>query len=146
MDTSTIRRRRHLFGRLKASSTLRLNNSNNNMANESNDGEANGPTALSPVENLRRQLQKLEDLEDQFPASTHTDTYLRYPFTDTGHLGSSELEFFRHRIHLERDSVRRAKDFLRTQRSSFVSRQRELKQRQLNGSTTARNMLDQLYQ
>nr|CAD7198739.1 unnamed protein product [Timema douglasi] len=201
---TTIRRRRHLFGRLKASSTLRLNNSNNNMANESSDGEVNGPTALSPVENLRRQLQKLEDLEDQFPASTHTDTYLRYPFTDTGelntsglcssfhtsthtdtylhypftdtgelntsglcssfhtsthtdtylrypftdtgHLGSSELEFFRHRIHLERDSVRRAKDFLRTQRNSFVSRQRELKQRQLNGSTTARNMLDQLYQ
>ena len=63
-----------------------------------------------------------------------------------GQLGSSELEFFRHRIHLERDSVRRAKDFLRTQRSTFQSRQRELKQRQLDGSTTARNMLDQLYQ
>lgn len=63
-----------------------------------------------------------------------------------GQLGSSELEFFRHRIHLERDSVRRAKDFLRAQRTTFQSRQKELKQRQLDGSITARNMLDQLYQ
>jgi centrosomal protein CEP164 len=66
--------------------------------------------------------------------------------SSAGQLGSSELEFFRHRIHLERDSVRRAKDFLRAQRMSFQSRQRELKQRQLDGNTTARNMLDQLYQ
>lgn len=63
-----------------------------------------------------------------------------------GQMGSSELEFFRHRIHLERDSVRRAKNFLRAQRTSFQSRQRELKQQQLDGSKTARSMLDQLYQ
>jgi len=63
-----------------------------------------------------------------------------------GQMGSSELEFFRHRIHLERDSVRRAKNFLRSQRTSFQSRQRELKQQQLDGSKTARSMLDQLYQ
>lgn len=37
-----------------------------------------------PLENLRKQLEKLEELEEQFPPSTHTDTYLRYPFTDPG--------------------------------------------------------------
>lgn len=54
---------------------------------------------MSPVENLRRQLKKLEELEDQFPVTTHTDTYLRYPFTDapTPQFASSELEFFKHR-------------------------------------------------
>ncbi|XP_068085718.1 centrosomal protein of 164 kDa [Anabrus simplex] len=153
------RRRRQLFGRLKSASTSRLihnniTNNNNNNNNINNDTEE-GSLSCSPVENLRRQLKKLEDLEDQFPVTTHTDTYLRYPFTDTGsstmlhsfagQFGSSELEFFRHRIHLERDSVRRAKDFLRVQRNNFQCRQRELKQRQLDGSTTARNMLDQLY-
>ncbi|XP_046382461.1 centrosomal protein of 164 kDa-like isoform X2 [Ischnura elegans] len=85
---------------------------------------------MSPVENLRKQLKKLEDLEDLFPVTTHTDMYLRYPFTDSGQFGSSELEFFRHRIHMERDSVRRAKEFLRQQRQSFQRRQRELRQKQ----------------
>ncbi|XP_033606147.1 centrosomal protein of 164 kDa isoform X3 [Cryptotermes secundus] len=168
-NTNNNRRRRQLFGRLKSSSTSRLlQNNNNNNSGSSNNSSGHGETcgnqgddsSCSPVENLRRQLQKLEDLEDQFPASTHTDTYLRYPFTTdsggvpssimmlsyAGQLGSSELEFFRHRIHLERDSVRRAKDFLRAQRTTFQSRQKELKQRQLDGSITARNMLDQLYQ
>ncbi|XP_069688817.1 centrosomal protein of 164 kDa isoform X2 [Periplaneta americana] len=167
-NTNNNRRRRQLFGRLKSASTSRLLQNNNNNSNMSSNNSGQGDSgsnqaddsSCSPVENLRRQLQKLEDLEDQFPASTHTDTYLRYPFTTdsggvprsimmlsyAGQLGSSELEFFRHRIHLERDSVRRAKDFLRAQRTSFQSRQRELKQRQLDGSATARNMLDQLYQ
>ncbi|XP_071441917.1 centrosomal protein of 164 kDa-like isoform X2 [Hetaerina americana] len=85
---------------------------------------------MSPMENLRKQLKKLEDLEDLFPVTTHTDMYLRYPFSDSGQFGSSELEFFRHRIHLERDSVRRAKEFLRQQRQSFQRRQRELRQKQ----------------
>lgn len=52
---------------------------------------------LSPVENLRRQLKKLEELEDQFPLTTNTDTYMRYPFTDNAQFGSSEIEFFKHR-------------------------------------------------
>ncbi|XP_063237457.1 uncharacterized protein LOC134539391 isoform X2 [Bacillus rossius redtenbacheri] len=144
------RRRRQLFGRPRPCSaatrpgiTNNSNNANNNDGGSVDDLEEGYSPLLSPVENLRRQLQKLEDLEDQFPASTHTDTYLRYPFTDTGQFGSSEMEFFRHRIHLERDSVRRAKDFLRVQRGNFLSRQRELKER---GGTPARNMLDRLYQ
>ena len=40
---------------------------------------------------------KLEELEDQFPVTTHTDTYMRYPFTDNPQFGSSEIEFFKHR-------------------------------------------------
>lgn len=51
-------------------------------------------------------------------------------FLSSGQVGSCELEFFRHRIHLERDSVQRAKEFLKQQRQTFASRQRELRQRQ----------------
>ncbi|XP_020282678.1 centrosomal protein of 164 kDa isoform X2 [Pseudomyrmex gracilis] len=53
---------------------------------------------------------------------------------------SSELEFFRHRIHVERDSVRRAREALRQQRSAFQGRQRAWKQR------SARATLEQLVQ
>lgn len=72
------RNRRKLFTRLKSSSTSRLHNNsgkNKDVAKRS----------CSPVENLRRQLQKLEDLEDQFPHAAQADTYhLRYPFSDAG--------------------------------------------------------------
>ncbi|KAF4514191.1 UNVERIFIED_CONTAM: hypothetical protein B566_EDAN019377, partial [Ephemera danica] len=110
-----LRRARRHQTKLKSSSTPRLDRTRENA---------------NPVENLRTQLKKLEDLEDLFPASTHTDTYLRYPFSDAGQVGSCELEFFRHRIHLERDSVQRAKEFLKQQRLTFSTRQRELRQRQ----------------
>jgi len=53
---------------------------------------------------------------------------------------SSELEFFRHRIHVERDSVRRAREALRQQKSAFQGRQRAWKQR------SARATLEQLVQ
>lgn len=56
--------------------------------------------------------------------------------------GSSELEFFRHRIHLERDSVRRAKENLRAQKINFQKRQRELK---LKHNSATRTTLHQLY-
>lgn len=85
-NTNNNRRRRQLFGRLKSASTSRLlqNNKNNNSGRAETCSNQDD-SSCSPVENLRRQLQKLEDLEDQFPASTHTDTYLRYPFrTDSG--------------------------------------------------------------
>lgn len=102
-----------------------------------------------PVENLRRQLQKLEDLEDQFPENSLSTTYhLRYPFKfdsskEQADGSSSELEFFKHRIHLERDSVRRAKDSLRNQRIEFRARQREIKYRHKNA---ANHTIDQLIQ
>lgn len=90
------RQRKKLFTRAKSASTSRLNSMN----------RSDPPRPCTPVENLRRQLQKLEDLEDQFPDNTLDTTYhLRYPFTDVSkdHAGSSsELEFFKHRIHLER--------------------------------------------
>lgn len=90
------RQRKKLFTRAKSASTSRLNSMN----------RSEPPRPCTPVENLRRQLQKLEDLEDQFPDNTLDTTYhLRYPFTDVSkdHAGSSsELEFFKHRIHLER--------------------------------------------
>lgn len=122
--------------RFKSSSTSRINTNSKNRKLQ---------RPCSPVENLRRQLQKLEDLEDQFPENPQSDTYhLRYPFSD-GHKfeGSSELEFFRHRIHLERDSIKRAKESLRNQKSLFQQRQKELK---LKHGTMARHTLQQLCQ
>lgn len=136
LDINPGRSRKKLFSRLKSSSASRLNN--NVRSKESQ-------RSCSPVENLRKQLQKLEDLEDQFPQNAQGDTYhLRYPFSDGQKFeGSSELEFFRHRIHLERDSIRRAKESLRKQKTTFKQRQNELK---LKHGSAARNTLKQLYQ
>ncbi|CAH2015871.1 unnamed protein product, partial [Acanthoscelides obtectus] len=136
-STNPGRSKRKLFSRLKSSSTSRINN---------NSKPKNKPQrACSPVENLRKQLQKLEDLEDQFPENSHSDTYhLRYPFSDGQKFeGSSELEFFRHRIHLERDSIKRAKESLRSQKTLFQQRQKELK---LKHGSMARHTLQQLCQ
>lgn len=136
--------RKKLFTRMKSASTSRLNSSNRAADHQP-------PRPCSPMESLRRQLQKLEDLEDQFPESTTLDTtyHLRYPFKDitltkessAAPATSSELEFFKHRIHMERDSVRRAKDSLRTQRTSFRMRQREIK---LRHKSSSRQSLDHL--
>lgn len=134
--------RKKQFSRMKSASTSRLNNSENFKSDR----------PCTPVENLRHQLQKLEDLEDQFPENTLDATYhLRYPFSDISNAdyaaagaASSELEFFKHRIHLERDSVRRAKESLRTQRTNFRARQREIKQR--HKAMVSRHSLDQLIQ
>lgn len=118
------RQRKKLFSRMKSASTSRLNSA-----------ISRGTDTQTPVENLRRQLQKLDDLEDQFPENTLDTAYhLRYPFkVDNSREQSggscSELEFFKHRIHLERDSVRRAKDSLRSQRTNFRARQREIEHR-----------------
>lgn len=131
--------RKKQFTRLKSASTSRLNT--DNVKNE---------RPCTPVENLRHQLQKLEDLEDQLPDNALEATYhLRYPFSDISNAdyaagSSSELEFFKHRIHLERDSVRRAKESLRSQRTTFRARQREIKQRHNNLAT--RHSLEQLIQ
>lgn len=134
------RQRKKLFTRMKSASTSRLNSSNmKNVADL---------RPCTPVESLRRQLQKLDDLEDQFPDNTMDTTYhLRYPFSVEGNrereTSSTELEFFKHRIHLERDSVRRAKESLRVQKNNFRSRQREIKHRHRSAT---RYSLDQLIQ
>ncbi|KAL1505796.1 hypothetical protein ABEB36_005275 [Hypothenemus hampei] len=136
-STNPGRSRKKLFSRLKSSSTSRVNT--NTKIRKSHQ------RSCSPVENLRKQLQKLEDLEDQFPQNSQGDTYhLRYPFSDDQKFeGSSELEFFRHRIHLERDSIKRAKESLRSQKALFQQRQKELK---LKHGSMARHTLQQLCQ
>ncbi|XP_017130548.1 uncharacterized protein LOC108148162 [Drosophila elegans] len=129
------------FSRTKSASTSRLNS----------DTGYKGERACTPVESLRHQLQKLEALEDQFPENTLEAPYhLRYPFTDISIKPNgvgSELEFFKHRIHLERDSVRRAKESLRTQRTNFRLRQREIgQQRKSTALSPPKHSIDQLIQ
>lgn len=138
------RGRKKAFTRTKSASTSRLNSSNP----RAKGGVDPHVRPCTPVENLRRQLQQLEDLEDQFPDNSLDTTYhLRYPFTVDGGkehgASSSELEFFKHRIHMERDSVRRAKESLSTQRSNFRLRQREIKHRHKSAS---RHTVDQMIQ
>lgn len=65
--TNPGRSRKKMFSRLKSSSTSRINN-NSSKSRKSQ-------RSCSPVENLRRQLQKLEDLEDQIPPNPQPDTY-----------------------------------------------------------------------
>ncbi|XP_016973082.1 uncharacterized protein LOC108040234 [Drosophila rhopaloa] len=132
---------RIVFSRTKSASTSRLNS----------DTGYKGERPCTPVENLRHQLQKLEALEDQFPENTLDAPYhLRYPFTDISIKPNgvgSELEFFKHRIHLERDSVRRAKESLRTQRTNFRLRQREIgQQRKTSALSPPKHSIDQLIQ
>ncbi|XP_076657616.1 centrosomal protein 164 isoform X1 [Halictus rubicundus] len=118
---------------VRAGTNTAANNSNNNNNNNNNNPD-------NPVENIRKQLEKLEDLGDQLP-SNETAYTLRYPFQDKAPANaSSELEFFRHRIHVERDSVRRAQEALRDQETAFQGRQRAWKQ------SSARATLEQLVQ
>ncbi|KAK0158652.1 hypothetical protein PV328_009628 [Microctonus aethiopoides] len=103
------------------------------IQNNNNDTE-------NPVENIRKQLEKLEDLGDQLPTNDTAYT-LRYPFQDKVPVNSSsELEFFRHRIHVERDSVKRARETLKAQQNMFQGIQKAWKQR------SARATLEQLVQ
>ncbi|XP_044581392.1 uncharacterized protein PF11_0207-like isoform X5 [Cotesia glomerata] len=100
----------------------------------------NNNIADNPVENIRKQLEKLEDLGDQLPTNENAYT-LRYPFQDKVPVNaSSELEFFRHRIHVERDSVKRARETLRAQKNIFQGVQKAWKER------SARATLEQLVQ
>ncbi|KAH8368819.1 hypothetical protein KR084_012142 [Drosophila pseudotakahashii] len=145
---STTGLSRIVFSRTKSASTSRLNSDTTSYA-----GTKGTERPCTPVENLRHQLQKLEALEDQFPENTLDAPYhLRYPFTDTisSHLKpngvGSELEFFKHRIHLERDSVRRAKESLRTQRTNFRLRQREISQQRKITAFSPKHSIDQLIQ
>lgn len=54
--------------------------------------------------------------------------------------------FFYFRIHLERESVRRAKNSLKAQKKSFENRQRELKQKLVDGEPGSKAIIDQIYQ
>lgn len=131
-DEHNVRQKRRLIARSKSASTSRL------PSVESIE------RPCTPVESLRNQLKHLEELEEQIPETTLDSPYrLRYPFSDISNqgTGSSELDFFKHRIHLEKDSVRRAKESLRAQRESFRAKQKEIKQRH---TSKARHTMDQL--
>lgn len=104
------------------------------------------PNEFSPLEALRHQLKTLDELEEQFPVSSVTDAYLRYPFSDQGckELESAELEFFRHRIHLERDMIRQAKNSLQSQQSEYRSRINNFQKRQSASSTSPNTTLNHM--
>ncbi|XP_024892012.1 centrosomal protein of 164 kDa isoform X1 [Temnothorax curvispinosus] len=126
-NTNMITKKKKSFSKKATSSAGRSSGSNNNNVE-------------NPVENIRKQLKKLEDLGDQLP-SNETAYTVRYPFQDKAPANaSSELEFFRHRMHVEKDSVRRACEALRQQKSAFQGRQRAWKQR------SGRATLEQLVQ
>uniref|UniRef100_A0ABD2X750 WW domain-containing protein n=1 Tax=Trichogramma kaykai TaxID=54128 RepID=A0ABD2X750_9HYME len=94
----------------------------------SGSNKINNNMTDNPVENIRKQLEQLEDIGDHLPTND-TAYRVRYPFQDKSPTNvSSELEFFKHRIHVERDSVKRAREALRQQRSAFQSRQKAWKQ------------------
>ncbi|XP_052894061.1 centrosomal protein of 164 kDa [Anopheles moucheti] len=139
------RPKRRIFTKTKSSSTSKLNSSKH-------ERETGATKPYTPVENLRIQLKKLEELEDQIPdCNLDAPYHLRYPFVNNianvdsgkttgsacrhGDVGGaetvtttdrSELEFFKHRILLERDSVMRAKESLRAQKNVFKSKQRDI--------------------
>ncbi|KAM3960214.1 LOW QUALITY PROTEIN: centrosomal protein 164 [Aphomia sociella] len=104
--------RRRCFTRLKSASTSRLNYS-----------PKRGEGWSSPLESLRQQLRKLDDLEDQFPDLACQPAYsLRYPFGEIGPVSaadSPELEFVRHRALVEREGMRRARAALQRRRAAL---------------------------
>ncbi|KAJ0175970.1 hypothetical protein K1T71_008144 [Dendrolimus kikuchii] len=104
--------RRRCFTRLKSASTSRLNYS-----------PKRGEGWSSPLESLRQQLRKLDDLEDQFPDLACQPAYsLRYPFTELGTVTAAdtpELEFVRHRALVEREGMRRARAVLKRRRAAL---------------------------
>ncbi|XP_055591874.1 centrosomal protein of 164 kDa isoform X2 [Uranotaenia lowii] len=116
-NTPMSRQKRKLFTKTKSASTSKLNSSKHDRERP-----------CTPVENLRIQLKKLEELEDQIPdCNIDAPYHLRYPFSDMeNNGGSTELDFFKHRILLERDSVMRAKESLRAQKNLFKSKQRDI--------------------
>ncbi|XP_039756986.1 uncharacterized protein LOC120631456 [Pararge aegeria] len=104
--------RRRCFTRLKSASTSRLNYS-----------PKRGEGWSSPLESLRQQLRKLDDLEDQFPDLACQPAYsLRYPFSELGAVATAdtpELEFVRHRALVEREGMRRAQAVLKRRRAAL---------------------------
>ncbi|KFB43969.1 hypothetical protein ZHAS_00011850 [Anopheles sinensis] len=143
---AAARPKRKIFTKTKSASTSKLNATKH-------EREAGSGRPCTPVENLRIQLKKLEELEDQIPdCNLDAPYHLRYPFVHdhvenngTGNVdgggvggaagtcgaigssnGSSELEFFKHRVLLERDSVMRAKESLRAQKHLFKTKQHDI--------------------
>ncbi|KAG7197302.1 hypothetical protein KM043_018421 [Ampulex compressa] len=74
---ANMMRKRKNFTKKAASAGRSATGSGNNNNNNNNNNLEN------PVENIRKQLEKLEDLGDQLP-SNETAYTLRYPFQDKG--------------------------------------------------------------
>ncbi|CAG9101388.1 unnamed protein product [Plutella xylostella] len=108
-DTANGTGRRRCFTRLKSASTSRLN-----YSPKRSDGWS------SPLEALRQQLRKLDDLDDQFPDLGSQPPYsLRYPFGEFDGIAAAdvaEIEFVRHRALIEREGMRRCRSALRRRR------------------------------
>ncbi|XP_048483432.1 uncharacterized protein LOC105380892 [Plutella xylostella] len=108
-DTANGPGRRRCFTRLKSASTSRLN-----YSPKRSDGWS------SPLEALRQQLRKLDDLDDQFPDLGSQPPYsLRYPFGEFDGIAAAdvaEIEFVRHRALIEREGMRRCRSALRRRR------------------------------
>lgn len=76
-NANTMRRRKSL-GRKTISNIKQQNATPNTTGNNNNNNNLD-----NPVENIRKQLEKLEHLGDQLP-SNETAYTLRYPFQDKG--------------------------------------------------------------
>ncbi|XP_013173082.1 PREDICTED: centrosomal protein of 164 kDa isoform X2 [Papilio xuthus] len=121
--------RRRCFTRLKSASTSRLNYS-----------PKRGEGWSSPLESLRQQLRKLDDLEDQFPDLACQPAYsLRYPFSELGAVNTAntpELEFVRHRALVEREGMRRARAVLKRRRAALRDSRANLSPHRATSETT----------
>ncbi|XP_045536816.1 centrosomal protein of 164 kDa isoform X1 [Papilio machaon] len=121
--------RRRCFTRLKSASTSRLNYS-----------PKRGEGWSSPLESLRQQLRKLDDLEDQFPDLACQPAYsLRYPFSELGAVTTAntpELEFVRHRALVEREGMRRARAVLKRRRAALRDSRANLSPHRATSETT----------
>ena len=116
-----------------------INSTKNN--NGFTSGTEVGSVSCSSVENLRKQLKRLDDLEEQLPSIGYDDEgyKVRYPFKNVKHQQSdfgNEIGFFRHRIHLERDCIRRAKVSLKAQQHLFQQQQKQFPTKNVSFSTS----------
>ncbi|BET00866.1 Centrosomal protein 164kDa [Nesidiocoris tenuis] len=103
-------RRRHIRGRFRIETRR--------------EGLSPGGNVLDEV---RSQLKELEEIEEQIPANSQGDTYLRYPFHGPGLSTSAEVDFYRHRVIVEQEAVRAARECLLQQKRELEARQNILR-------------------
>ncbi|XP_073982423.1 centrosomal protein 164 isoform X3 [Rhodnius prolixus] len=92
------------------------------------------------LEDVRTQLQELEEIEEQIPANSQGETYLRYPFHGPGLSTSAEVDFYRHRVIVEQEAVRAARECLLQQKKDLEARQSILR---TNNNTSTMQQLQQ---
>ncbi|KAK9512479.1 hypothetical protein O3M35_000902 [Rhynocoris fuscipes] len=92
------------------------------------------------LDDVRTQLQELEEIEEQIPANSQGETYLRYPFHGPGLSTSAEVDFYRHRVIVEQEAVRAARECLLQQKRELEARQNILR---TNNNTSTMQQLQQ---